>query len=184
MADTYPLGNIPPLFAWEGETLTFNVTSSLGERVKFSKRATPSPKGRMAIDEKSGVFTYTPAAEDKDEIVVWIRARKGAKDEKQRVFITPHPQLPSEFSVIKHVSKDAPDPVSRFYTTMAAQPAGKIVFNVGTSVNNDNPAIETKNITVSGVKLVEATAGASAFLVGETGHATGTAWISKKWPKE
>src|SRR5262249_27435251 len=97
MADTYSLGSIPPLFAWEGETLTFNVTSNLGNPIKSPKPPTPSPKGKMTIDEKTGVFTYTPAAEDKDEIAVWIRARKGAKDEKQKVFITPHPQLSSEF---------------------------------------------------------------------------------------
>src|SRR5262245_66611941 len=97
MADTFPVGSIPPFSVWEGETLSFKVTSRIGSGATFSKRATPSPKGKMAIDEKTGVFTYTPAAEDRDEIAVWIRARRGARDEKQKVFITPHPRLPSEF---------------------------------------------------------------------------------------
>ena len=70
MADKYPLGGIPPLTASEGETLTFNVTSSLGDRTKFSKRATPAPTGKMEIDEKTGVFTYTPAAKDRQEMAV------------------------------------------------------------------------------------------------------------------
>ena len=30
MSDTFPLGSIPPLSVWEGETLTFSVTTDLG----------------------------------------------------------------------------------------------------------------------------------------------------------
>jgi hypothetical protein len=45
--NTFPLGSIPPLTAWEGETLVFNMRSGLGDRVTFTKRATPSPmRGR------------------------------------------------------------------------------------------------------------------------------------------
>lgn len=152
MADLYPLGGIPPLTAQEGVMLTFNVTSSLGERARFAKRATPSPKGKMAIDEKTGVFTYTPSAEDKDEIVVWIRARKGAKVEKQQVFITPQPKRAGEFNFIEHVSKDAPDRASRFYTTFTMQDAGEALFN-REGLEEDKP-ITTKKITVSGVQLI------------------------------
>ena len=104
MADTYSLGSIPPLSAWEGETLTFKVTSTLGERTRFVKRAIPSPKGRTFIDEEKGSFTYEPSPEDKDEFAVWIYARVGNKQESQKVFITPHPRLPSEFNFIEHIS--------------------------------------------------------------------------------
>lgn len=157
MADTFPLGSIPPLSVWEGEKLSFTVTSSLGERVKFTKRATPSPKGKTSIDERTGVFTYEPSAEDKEEIAVWIRARKGAKEEAQKVYITPHPQLPSEFNVIEHVSASAPDPASRTYTTYAEVDAGEMRFNNIEELGDGAGAkstVMTKKVTISGVKLV------------------------------
>jgi hypothetical protein len=114
--------------------------------------ATPSPKGKMAIDEKTGVFTYTPAAEDKDEIVVWIRARKGAKVEKQQVFITPQPQLPPEFNCIEHVSEKEPVKDSRLYTTFAEQDAEELFFNREGLASDKK--VMTKKVMVSGVKLV------------------------------
>jgi hypothetical protein len=155
--DSFSLGNIPPLTAWEGETLSFNVKTSLGDRTRFTKRATPSPKGKMSIDEKTGAFTYAPAAEDRDEFAVWIWARKGAKHEKQKVFITPHPRLPSEFNVIEHVSAQPPDPASRFYMTFTEQDAGEFRFNQVTEDPNEpsgKQTVMTKKIEVSGVKLV------------------------------
>jgi hypothetical protein len=153
MADTFTLGSIPPLSAWQGETLTFKVTSSLGAGVKFSKRAMPSPKGKTSIDEKTGVFTYEPAAEDKDEFAVWIRARKGSKNDKpQKIHITPYPQRPPEFKVIEHVSKNPPDPASKFYITFSLEDAGRAHFN-RTGLNAD-PQIMTKKVTVAGVRLV------------------------------
>lgn len=44
MPDAFPLGSIPPLSAWEGQALNLTVTSTLGERTRFVKRAIPSPK--------------------------------------------------------------------------------------------------------------------------------------------
>ncbi|HEY0377085.1 MAG TPA: hypothetical protein VGC87_09015 [Pyrinomonadaceae bacterium] len=153
MADTYPLGSIPPFSAWQGETLTFKVTSSLGDGVKFSKRAMPSPKGKVTIDENTGVFTYEPAAEDKEQFVVWIRARKGTKDDKpQKTYITPHAQLPSEFEVIEHVSKNKPDQASSFYTTFSQEDAGEDYFN-RKGLDGD-AKVMTKKVTVAGVSLV------------------------------
>jgi hypothetical protein len=151
MTDTYPLGGVPPLSAREGEALTFKVTTGLGTGVTFTKLAMPSPKGKTSIDEKTGVFTYTPASEDRDEFAVWIRARKGAKNEKQQVFITPQPRLPSEFNVIEHVSSQPPEPASRLYTTVAEQDAGEFIFNP-TGVG-DKPVM-TKKVTASGVTLI------------------------------
>ena len=51
MPDTYPSGGIPPLTAYEGQTLTFTLTSSLGDKTEFTKRATPSPKEKMTIEK-------------------------------------------------------------------------------------------------------------------------------------
>jgi len=152
MVDTFHLGSIPPLSAWEGEALNFTVKSTLGERARFTKRAIPSPKGRTSIDEKTGTFTYQPAPEDKDEFAVWIRARVGAKEESQKVYVTPHPQLPSDFKVIEHVSKEPPDPASRFYTTFSQEDAGEAHFN--RKGLDDDARVMTTKVTVVGVKLV------------------------------
>jgi hypothetical protein len=157
MADSFPLGSIPPLSAWEGAPLSFAVTSSLGDRTVFTKRAIPSPKGRTSIDERTGVFTYEPSPEDKEEFAVWIRARKGAKEESQKVSITPHWELLSEFNVIEHASEKPPDPASRFYTTFSQEDAGEIRFNQIEEVGKGNtaqPKVMTKKVTVSGVRLV------------------------------
>lgn len=152
MADTFPLGSIPPLSAWEGEALKFTVKSILGDHARFTKRALPSPKGRTSINEQTGDFTYEPAPEDKEEFSVWIRARVGAKEESQKVYITPHPRIPSDFNVIEHVSGTAPDPASRFYTTFSEEDAEQIYFN-RKGLEGDAKVMTTK-ITVAGVKLV------------------------------
>jgi hypothetical protein len=153
MIDTYVIGSIPPLSAWPGETLTFKVTSKLGNGVKFWKRAMPSPKGKVSIDENTGVFTYEPAPEDKEQFAVWIKARKGAKDDApQKIFITPRPQLPSEFDVIEHVSQNPPDKASSFYTTFSKEDAGKAHFN-REGLESD-VELMTKKVTIAGVNVV------------------------------
>jgi hypothetical protein len=151
--DTYVIGNIPSLSAWEGETLSFKMTSRLGDGVKFSKRAMPKPQGQVSIDEKTGVFTYEPATEDKEQFAVWIRARKGAKDDTlQKISITPHPQLPSEFRIIEHVSADEPDRASTFYTTFSKEDAGKAHFN--REGLEGEAEVMTAKVTIAGVRVI------------------------------
>jgi hypothetical protein len=111
----------------------------------------------MAIDEKTGDFSYTPTSDDRDEFAVWIWARRGAKHEKQKVYITPHPRLHNEFNVIEHVAEQPPDPASRYYTTFTEQDAGQFRFNQITDDPNDalgKQTVMTKKIEVSGVRLV------------------------------
>src|SRR5688572_16175712 len=132
MADTYPLGTIPPLSVWEGEPLTFTVTNPAGKSGKFSMRATPIPKGRMSLDENTGVFTYIPAREDRDEFSVAIRH----EEKTQNVSITPQPRLPSDFHVIEHVS-DPPALDSRLYMTYTEEAAGRAVFNNQADYKNE-----------------------------------------------
>ncbi|MET0621533.1 MAG: hypothetical protein ABW250_01000 [Pyrinomonadaceae bacterium] len=153
MSNSFPLGSIPPFTAWEGETLKFNVRSGLGDPVKFTKRATPSPKGKMTLDEKTGAFTYTPASEDRDDIAVWFWARKGEKYEKQKVVITPHPRLPPEFKVIRH---EANPPKPSEFTTFVEQPdAAPSIFNNTADYKDESKAkVRTSQVTISGVDLV------------------------------
>lgn len=153
MSNSFPLGSIPPFTAWEGETLSFNVKSGLGAQVRFTKRATPGPKGKMTLDEKTGAFTYTPASEDRDDIAVWFWARAGAKNEKQKVVITPHPRLPSEFKIIRH---EANPPKPSEFTTFVEQPdAAKSIFNNTADYKDEAAAkIPTSQVTISGIDLV------------------------------
>ncbi len=154
MASTFALGSIPPLSAWEGEVLTFTLTSTLGSGTTFSKRASPRPKGKLTLDEKTGVFQYAPVAADREEFAVWIRARNGAKEEKQKLSITPHPRLPSDFNTIQSTST-RPDPSSPTYITYAEQSAGRMIFNNETDYGDEEAAkVETKQVTVSGVVIV------------------------------
>ncbi len=148
MADSYSLGTIPPLSLWEGETLTFTVTSPRSDGARFSVRATPIPKGRLSLDENTGVFTYQAAPEDREEFSVAIR-----HGEKTQSFpITPQPRLASDFHTIDHKS-DPPSPDSRLYITYSEEDAGRTIFNN----QSDSPSgaeIDTKRVTVAGVKLV------------------------------
>src|SRR5262245_26400762 len=120
MADSYPLGTIPPLSLWEGETLTFTVTNPRSDGARFSVRATPIPKGKLSLDENTGVFSYHAAPEDRDEFSVAIRY-----GEKTQSFpITPQPRLSSDFNVIDHLS-DPPARDSRLYITYSEEDAGR-----------------------------------------------------------
>jgi len=152
MPDTFPLGSIPPLSAWQGETLSFKVTSTLGEGTKFSKLATPGPKGKISLDENTGVFVYQPSAEDKEQFTVSIRASKDTRDEKQVVYVTPHPNVPSDFRVIEHVSVKKPDDTSAFYTTLSRENADEAYFN-RTGLEGE-AKVMTKKATIVGVNVV------------------------------
>jgi hypothetical protein len=153
MADWYEIGSVPPISAWEGETLAFSIRRHTGYD-PFKMHVTPTPKGKISIDEKDGDFSYTPAAEDRDDLTVTIQAGEGRLD-KQTFIVTPHPRLPSEFNFIDHVSKTPPDPASRFYITFAEQDAGEFRFNDIEEVGaGSRPKVMTRKVTVSGVKLV------------------------------
>ena len=120
MADSYPLGTIPPLSLWDGETLTFTITTPKTNGAKFSMRATPIPKGKLSLDENTGVFSYQAAREDREEFSVTLR-----HGEKTQSFsITPQPRLPSDFHVIDHIS-DPPARDSRLYITYSEEDAGQ-----------------------------------------------------------
>jgi hypothetical protein len=153
MTGTFPLGSIPPLSVWEGETLNFKVTSKLGAGVTYTMRATPAPSGRMSIDEKSGVFTYAPLSSDRDEIAFAIRASNGAKEETQTVAITPHPRLPTEFRIIRHEAN--PPKRSDYLTFIEQKDADKRVFNNTLDYEDQKKVeIQTSHITISGIDLV------------------------------
>jgi len=118
--------------------------------VKFSVRATPVPKGKLSLDENTGSFSYQAAPEDRDEFSVAIR-----HGEKSQSFsITPQPRLPSDFHVIEHVSAP-PAKDSRVYVTYCEEDAGRAIFNNQSDYKNESDAqIDTKRVTLAGVKLV------------------------------
>ena len=152
MADTYEIGSIPPISVWEGQTLTFSVKRR-GGTADFIMEVKPAPKGKISIDKTYGVFSYTPAPEDRDEVTVSLQAGEGRLD-KQTFTITPQPRLASDFNIIEHVSAP-PDPASRTYMNFAEVAAGKLLFNNTTDFENEAEAqIETKHVTVSGVRIV------------------------------
>jgi hypothetical protein len=152
MADAYPIGSIPPISVWEGQTMAFRVVRNAGT-APYKMQVTPTPKGKISIDEKTGDFSYAPSPEDRDELTVSIEAGEGSLD-KQTFIITPQPVLVSDFSIIEHVS-DPPDPASRTYTHFAEVAAGKLLFNNTSDFAKEADAqIETKSVTVSGVRLV------------------------------
>ncbi|HEY6803302.1 MAG TPA: hypothetical protein VI306_06965 [Pyrinomonadaceae bacterium] len=152
MPDTYELGSIPPISVWEGQTVKFSVRRNSGA-ADFVMDVKPAPKGRIAIDKLKGDFSYTPAAEDRDELTISLQAGDGRLD-KQTFTITPQPRLASDFTTIEHVSQP-PDPASRIYTNFAEVAAGKLIFNNTTDFDKEADAqIETKHVTVSGVRLV------------------------------
>lgn len=153
MTGTFPLGSIPPLSVWEGETLNFKVTSKLGAGVTYTVRATPAPSGRMSIDEKSGAFTYAPSSNDREEIAVAIRASNAGKEETQTIAITPHPRLPSEFRIIQH--KANPPKRTDYLAFVERTDPDKRVFNNTLDYDDQaKPDIQTTHITISGIDLV------------------------------
>lgn len=150
MPDTYAIGSIPPISAWEGHTATFTVTGPAGSGTKFSIRPSRQPKGKIAIGETTGIFTYTPTSDDREDFTVVFRA--GQTD--QTVLVAPQPRVPSDFNIIEHVS-NPPDPASRLYLTYFEKDVGKAVFNNQSDYTDEAEVkIETKQVTVVGVKLI------------------------------
>lgn len=149
---TYEIGSIPPLSVWANETLNFSIKRKTGT-APFVMQVTPTPKGKISIDPTFGDFSYTPAAEDRDELTISIKAGDGRLDQ-QTFTITPQPRLASDFSTIEHVS-EAPNPASRTYQNFVEASAGKLLFNNTTDFEKETDAqIETKQITISGVRVI------------------------------
>lgn len=154
MAVKYKIGSIPPLRVWSGEKLSLTFTTDLTKKAVFSKRATPSPKGTMTIDQNSGEFLYIPSKEDKEEITVSVSAKEGDKEEKQNFTVIPVQQLPPENHFLAHTVQ-APDPSSSIYIKTSERDLDKEVFNNISNYNNKNEVeIVTKEVSVSGVKLI------------------------------
>lgn len=152
MADTYELGSIPQISVWEGQTVTFSVKRRSGA-ADFIMEVQPAPKGKISIDKTLGVFSYAPGPEDRDELTVSLQAGEGDAN-KQTFTITPQPRLASDFNIIEHISAP-PDPASRTYMSFAEVAAGKLLFNNTADFEREADAqIETKHVTVSGVRLV------------------------------
>jgi hypothetical protein len=152
MAGTLKLGSIPPLSVWQNEELNFKVASRLGSGATFTKRAMPRPSGEMRIEESTGVFSYKPAPTDREQITVWLKARKDGQEERQKFVITPQPLLPPEYDVIRHMGSNPSDPSSTSFVTVAIQPAGRALFNNIT--DNEQNMVETKQVFVSGVRVI------------------------------
>lgn len=152
MADTYVIGSIPPITVWEGEQVVFTVKRRAGN-ANFAMTVTPTPKGRISIHKDYGTFAYTPAAEDREELTVTVKAGADSADE-QTFSVMPQPRLPSDFRLIEHKS-EPPAADSNLYVNFSEQSAGKALFNNEADFDKQSDAeIETKKVTVSGVKLV------------------------------
>ena len=166
MLTSYVLGAIPPLSVLKGETLNFAVESKLGQGAVYSLSFEGAgPKGAMALDASTGVLTYTPAPQDRTPIKAVLQAKKDGMSEQQTVVILP--LLPSDFNLIEHRSSDsaAPSPEGWQYVSFVEEAAqvGKEVFNneveyqdkkEGDDKTEKDVAIETKQVIVSGVRLV------------------------------
>lgn len=58
MTGTFPLGGIPPLSVWEGETLNFKVTSKLGAGVTYTVLARYACSLRSDVDRRKVRCVY------------------------------------------------------------------------------------------------------------------------------
>ena len=158
MLSWYVLGAIPPLSVLKGETLDFAVESKLGKGATFSLSFEGAkPKGAMTLDAGTGALRFTPAPQDRLPIKAILQAKKDGKSEQQIVAITP--LTPSDFNVIEHRSSDdaAPDPAGWQYVTFveeAAQTEKEVFNNEVERQDEKQGAIQTKEVIVSGVRLV------------------------------
>lgn len=148
----YEIGTIPPISVWRGETVKFWIKRRSGT-APYKLHVTPTPKGQISIDEEYGDFSYTASPEDREALTVSVKAGDGRLDE-QTFTITPLHPLPADFNIIEHVS-EPPDPASRTYMSFAEVDAGKILFNNTADFEKETDAqIQTKHVTISGVRLV------------------------------
>jgi hypothetical protein len=156
MAGTFHLGAIPSFSVFEGETLAFTVTSSLGSGALFSIEASPKPEGQLAVNELDGVVTYQPSPKDREEFELWVRARAGDKRDQQRVRILPQPRLLPEAVTIEHRGQRI-ERKSSLYTTIAEHPLAQGVFNNEADIDDRNESSVTREILevlVAGVEVV------------------------------
>jgi hypothetical protein len=158
MLSWYLLGAIPPLSVLKGETLDLVVESKLGKGATFSLSFEGAkPKGAMSLDSGTGALRFTPAPQDRVPIKAVLQAKKDGKSEQQTVAITP--LVPSDFNLIEHRSSDgaAPDPAGWQYVTFVEEAAEIEKEGFNNEVEHEKgkePAVQTKQVIVSGVRLV------------------------------
>jgi hypothetical protein len=130
-ADVYDIGSIPPLHVRRGFTLAFRVRSPTSPAATFSMtRDSTIPSGPMSLDRLSGLFTYSPSADDKADFTVMLAsAVSGIPVESQQLVISPIATVMPEFDLIRRTDAP-PDPASPDYlvVTQAANPTQEM-FN-------------------------------------------------------
>ena len=107
------VGAIPDQTVYIDHTCRFTVYSTrLGDGATFSMTSLPASSGPMTLDAASGLFEYTPNAQDRKPFIVTFRASKGAASVSQTVPIEPLAQLPAEADIISYV-RPLPDPTGQ-----------------------------------------------------------------------
>ncbi len=157
---SFPIGEIPSLQAFAGETLRFQVHSDLlpVPSVNFSAYALPpAPVGVMSQDLNATgrVFTYTPDPADIVPFeVVFTGSRPGWSGETQTITIFPIPNLPSEqrvFGLQRSLSvpenEDAPTGPSVVIETIDNP-------NPGEPFNTVDDRATLRKVTITGEEVV------------------------------
>jgi len=126
------INDIPPQTVNHGSVLSFQVQSHQ-PRATFSysvDSGSPSPKGQIVLNGFTGLFTYTPAPDDKFEFSLSFAASSaGNTPEAQSVLITPVTTLAPEYDLIEP-SAAVPDPTSTDYLLISqSQNADQKLFN-------------------------------------------------------
>lgn len=155
MAGTFPIGGIPAFDAWEGQELTFSVSPGLRD-ARFTIEARPAVSGTLAVDGTTGLVTFVAGPQDREAFTAVLRATAGDASEGQDVSITPHPTLPPEFRCVEHRAATVPDVESDLYLTWAERPdpQPRVFNNTADFPAGAEPAIRTRVVTVSAVRLV------------------------------
>lgn len=142
----FKIGGIPSQIAWHGATLEFTVYSDIPD-AEFSKSVNGSPAGAMEFNPSTGLFTYTPDAEDKEQFFVEFTATGGSESEYQEVEINPTPHLPPEQTVFGIDPKTYPDAE---YTDYIVR--NEVESETPESFNNVTR--HTRSVSISGKTLV------------------------------
>lgn len=125
----YTIGSVPSQSVFRGTTLSFQLQAARPGTATFSYSVNPGyqvPRGAIALDSSSGLFSYTPSAEDKFDF--WLTFSSSSPDSSQDSQPV-HFTLPPETDLIQP-SLAIPDPASTDYLLVT---------------QSQNPSLETFN---------------------------------------
>ena len=142
----YALEEIPRQFFYKGKPIIFRVQDP-GALPPYEVHSTPLPEGSVEIDERSGLFQFTPSAHDLGNYYITVSGHTPDGVKPQQFVISVLRGILPEYDLVAKARPIPPDDSSDYVTvTEVPDPARRHIFNTVLDRQVENVVISGKTV--------------------------------------